>query len=314
MGLRLKTSGGSIRQQNLTSRFASAILTLWLAAQGGALAYTLGRGRWRARTWALLSSHKPTNTSIDRSSDDARRIAELAELAGGLAHELRNPLSTMMINLKLLAEDLRDETADFHDTRRRSLLKVDGLRREADRLQQLFDEFLNLAGPVTLAEKEVNLGDLIQRLGTFLDPLLASSQVELTISVPSDEASNSVAICLGDENLLSQAVLNLAINAHQAMPDGGTLRIAAGTSDDDAWVTVTDTGVGIAPEDYDRVLKPFFSTKGKGTGLGLSITQRIIHEHGGTLTFSSELAKGTTFTVRLPATHPDNPTPPTKSQ
>jgi len=216
----------------------------------------------------------------------------------------------MMINLKLLAEDLRDETADFHDTRRRSLLKVDGLRREADRLQQLFDEFLNLAGPVTLAEKEVNLGDLIQRLGTFLDPLLAASKVELTISAPSDDASDSVAICLGDENLLSQAVLNLAINAHQAMPDGGTLRIAAGTSAAEAWVTVSDTGVGIAPEDYERVLKPFFSTKGKGTGLGLSITQRIIHEHGGTLTFSSELAKGTTFTVRLPATHPDDPDDP----
>ncbi len=214
----------------------------------------------------------------------------------------------MMINLKLLAEDLRDESADFGDTRRRSLLKVDGLRREADRLQQLFDEFLNLAGPVTLVRTAVNLGGLIGRLGTFLDPLMSSSQVELTIAVPGDtDSENSSVICLGDENLLSQAILNLAINGHQAMPSGGRLRIATGSSDDQAWVTVSDTGVGIAPGDYDRVLKPFFSTKGKGTGLGLSITQRIIHEHGGTLTFSSQLAKGTTFTVILPSAAPDKP-------
>jgi len=250
---------------------------------------------------------KPTNTSTPRSDEDARRVTELAELAGGLAHELRNPLSTVMINLKLLGEDLRDESADFADVRRRSLLKVDVLSRETQRLQQLFDEFLHLTGPVTLSETEVDLSEVVDRLAAFLDPLLASSHVALTISTPkSDEkkASSSArttpAICLGDKNLLSQAILNLAINAHQAMPDGGTLRIATGTTKDETWVTVSDTGVGIAPQDYQRILKPFFSTKAKGTGLGLSITRRIIQEHGGSLTFSSELGKGTTFTIRLP--------------
>jgi len=228
--------------------------------------------------------------------DDSRRVNELAELAGGLAHELRNPLSTMMVNLKLLAEDLRDDSADPVDVRRRSLLKVDGLRREAERLQQLFDEFLNLAGPFTLKKETVDLGSVISRLATFLDPLLRSNRVDLTVSTP-----DSPVYCRGDENLLSQALLNLAINAQQAMPDGGDLRMATGTTDGEAWITVSDTGMGIAPADHQRVFKPFFSTKAKGTGLGLAITRRIIHEHGGTLTLSSELSKGTSFTVRLAA-------------
>ena len=224
-----------------------------------------------------------------------RTVAEMAELAGGLAHELRNPLSTMMINLKLLAEDLRDTTSPFEDVRRRALLKVEVLRRESQRLQSLFDEFLNLTGPCRLRPEPTDLNLIVDRLVEFFAPLAQSKGIEVRL----DRAETPVR-CVADEKLLSQALLNIVVNAQEAMPDGGILRLSVGQGGGCATVAVSDTGVGIAPEDRERIWRPFFSIKASGTGLGLSLTQQIISEHGGRLDFESELGRGTTFTIRLP--------------
>lgn len=231
------------------------------------------------------------------SAEYQRIIAEMAELAGGLAHELRNPLSTMMINLKLLAEDLRDADAHPDDIRRRALLKVDTLRREAERLQSLFDEFLQLTGPFRLQRREGDISAVIRRLVEFVGPLAHSKNVEVVV-----EGADRPLVGFIDEKLLGQAVLNLVLNAQEAMPGGGRLTISAAIQDDVVQISVSDTGVGIAPEDRPRIFRPFFSTKRTGTGLGLSLTQRIIQEHGGTLEFTSEPGLGTTFTFRLPRT------------
>ena len=236
-------------------------------------------------------------------TDHQRKIAEMAELAGGLAHELRNPLSTIMINLKLLAEDLADDRAKAGDVRRRARLKVEVLQREAERLQSLFDEFLNLAGPCRLHEKLCDLNALVDGLVGFFEPLAHSQGIGIQVVRRRDSLP-----CRVDENLLRQALLNLLINAQQAMPDGGVLTITVDGDDRAARITVSDDGVGIAPEDRERILRPFFSTKSRGNGLGLSITQRIIHEHGGTLSFESEVGRGTTFTVTLPLTPGDTDT------
>lgn len=236
-------------------------------------------------------------------TDQQRKIAEMAELAGGLAHELRNPLSTIMINLKLLAEDLADDHAKAGDVRRRARLKVEVLQREAERLQSLFDEFLNLAGPCRLHEKPCDLNALVDGLVGFFEPLAHSQGIGIQVVRRRDSLP-----CRVDENLLRQALLNLLINAQQAMPDGGVLTITVDGDDGAARITVSDDGVGIAPEDRERILRPFFSTKSRGNGLGLSITQRIIHEHGGTLSFESEVGRGTTFTVTLPLTPGDTDT------
>ncbi len=224
-----------------------------------------------------------------------RVIAEMTELAGGLAHELRNPLSTILINLELLAEDLQDSGADPDEARRRALLKVDTLRREAKRLQALCDDFLNLAGPCRVQHKPTDLNAVLARLGEFFEPLARQHKIRLKLLDPDSEV-----ICPADEKLLSQAILNLLINAQQAMPDGGLLRI--GARKDGLWavIEVSDTGVGVAPEHHEQILRPFFSTKVNGTGLGLSTTRRIVEEHNGTLTFESTVGKGTTFTIRIP--------------
>ncbi len=222
-------------------------------------------------------------------------VAEMAELAGGLAHELRNPLSTMMVNLKLMAEDLRDTTAHPDDVRRRALQRVDVLRHEAERLQGLFNDFLSTTGPCRLNRTPVDLHQLATRLAAFFGPLARDHDVR--IELRDDGVPLTVNV---DEKLLSQATLNLVINAQEAMPDGGRLTIETKRDGDHAVISVADTGIGVAPEHRDRLLRPFFSTKGTGTGLGLSVTRRIVGEHGGTLTFTSKPSCGTTFTIRIP--------------
>lgn len=233
----------------------------------------------------------------DASTELSRRLVELSELAGGLAHELRNPLSTIMINLKLLAEDLMDASADFDAVRRRALIRVDSLRREAERLQGIFDDFLRLTNPFRLNKSPVDIVATVHRLAEFFDPVARSHGLTLTV-----EACSTPAVCEADENLLRQALLNLLINAQQATGPGGTITLGCAVDGGDAVVSVRDTGAGIAPEARERVFRPFFSTKQGGSGLGLSLTQRIVHEHGGSLTFESEVGKGTTFYIRLPRT------------
>lgn len=229
----------------------------------------------------------------------AATVAEISGLAGGLAHELRNPLSTVMVNLKLLAEDLQDQDADPQDVRRRALLKVDVLRGEAQRLQNLFDDFLNLTGPCRVDKKNIDINTIMQKMVTFFEPLAHNHRIQLQL-----ELAASPLMCQVDDELLSQALLNIVVNAQQAMPEGGQITIAIKDCGDHIELSVTDNGVGIAPEDQERILKPFYSTKRSGTGLGLSITHRLIQAQGGKLEFTTELGKGTTFTISLPRETP----------
>lgn len=225
----------------------------------------------------------------------AQWVAQLSELAGGLAHELRNPLSTMKVNLKLLAEDLADEEARPEDVRRRALLKVDVLRREADRLQALFDDFLNLTGVHELERTLVDLDQVVERMITFFEPMATSHGITIRAMAPGTPLA-----CRVDEKLLSTALLNLVVNATDAMPQGGTLTIEASRDGHDAVIAVSDTGIGMPPEILDRVFRPFFSNKASGTGLGLALTRRIVREHGGRLSVQSTVGAGSTFTIRLP--------------
>lgn len=223
----------------------------------------------------------------------------MTELVGGLAHELRNPLSTMMVNLKLLTEDLQDIDAPPEDTRRRALLKLDVLKREAERLQTLFDKFLNLTVSDGPELRETDINAVVRGLVEFFEPSAKNANVTIELALAPDPLT-----CHADETLLRQALLNIVINGQQAMPNGGTLRIVTDVRDNDVIIRVADTGTGVAREDRDRILRPFFSTKAGGNGLGLSITQRIIGEHGGSLSFESEPGEGTTFTIRLPHVAP----------
>lgn len=218
------------------------------------------------------------------------QLAEMGKLAAGLAHELKNPLSTLKLNLQLLQEDLAQlPGAEASRNRAATLWKV------ADRLTQTLEDFLRYAGRLELHLQLVALNTLVQDLVDFLHPQAQAANVRVHTAL---SAANP--LCHVDPHLIKQALFNLMINAVQAMPHGGELIIRTQSGRNGAIVDIADTGVGITPENLERIFDAYFTTKKGGTGLGLPTARRIIEEHRGHLTVTSEPGQGTNFRVELP--------------
>ena len=224
----------------------------------------------------------------------AERLAELGTLTGGLAHELKNPLSTVGLNLRLLREDLDGPDADP-----RVLRRIDTVAGEADRLRQTLDDFLRYAGRLELDAAPTDLGRLLEDLVDFFAPQASAHRVRLRLDPPP-----SPVVALADGKLVKQAALNLLLNAVQAMPDGGECVVSAARSGRSAVVTVTDTGPGVAAEVRGRIFDAYFTRRKGGTGLGLAMAKRIADEHGGSLSVDDDPGGGARFTLRLPAATP----------
>lgn len=227
---------------------------------------------------------------IDRAKH-AERLAELGTLTGGLAHEIKNPLSTVQLNLQLLLEELQ------HDNPPHSRLtsRLATCERETSRLRDILDGFLRYAGKMELDKKNVELNRLCEEMVDFLLPQAQQQKVQLRLKPAPENVSLSA-----DERLLKQAVLNLVLNAIQAMPNGGELILAVSKTATHGVIDVIDTGSGIPPEKLDKIFDAYYSTKRGGTGLGLAMTRRIALEHGGAVTITSEPGKGSDFALRLP--------------
>ena len=244
----------------------------------------------------------------ERRARSAERLAELGSMTAGLAHEIKNPLSTVGLNAQLLAEGLNDAQLPEHE-RGRLLNRLESLSREAERLRGILTDFLQFAGRVKLDTQPRDLGRIVADLYDFFHPQCDQNGIVMRINVP--EASVKTPV---DEGLLKQALLNLMINATQAMadrevdPGGGThgvrgeliLRIDA--DDDEARIHVIDTGPGIEPERLQQIFHPYVSHTRGGTGLGLSTARRIIEEHGGRIVVHSEVGRGSDFVIHLPRT------------
>jgi len=223
------------------------------------------------------------------------QLIELGQLAGGLAHEIKNPLSTIGVNLSLLAEDLA-HSPQPHDAR--MLRRLAAVQTEAARLKDILDDFLRYAGRMELTRERADLRRVVQELTDFFAPQADTARVVLRTQAPEQPVRVDI-----DVNLIKQALLNLMINALQAMPEGGELMLKISAPlDACCLLEVIDTGIGIPPENLSRVFQVYYSTKTRGTGLGLATTQRILREHGGTIRVQSEPGKGTRFLVQLPLT------------
>lgn len=218
--------------------------------------------------------------------------AELGHLGAGLAHEIKNPLSTINLNLKLMSEDLQGSPRQEH---RRLLSRLAGVRQEADRLKDILEDFLRYAGKYELQVAVVDLRRVIRELADFFDPQAQAGRVLLRVALGEQPVP-----CPVDEDLLKQALLNLMINSVQAMAGGGELLVRLSSHRQEAMIEVIDTGPGIAPEEIEKVFQVYYSTKKGGTGLGLPTTRRIIKEHGGNIAVQSQVGKGTRFLVTLP--------------
>jgi signal transduction histidine kinase len=222
---------------------------------------------------------------------------DLAELAGGFIHEIKNHLSTLGLNLQLLAEDFQDPQSQRE---RRAVERVQRLQTECQRLLDLSNDFLRFARVKDLELVPSNLATVIGEMCDFFGPMARQANIDIKCYVPADLPGVKL-----NPELFKQALLNLMLNATQAMPQGGELTIQATAESGEVCLSLIDTGSGIAPEILGRLFRPFFSTKPGGTGLGLATTRRIIRAHGGDLSVQSEVSRGTKFTIRLPAQHPE---------
>jgi two-component system sensor histidine kinase PilS (NtrC family) len=238
-------------------------------------------------------------TQIKKMEEQIRRsdrLAVVGELAAGMAHEIRNPLASMSGSIQLLSEGLvLDETG-------RELMEI--INCEVSRLNSIITDFLRFASPRPLELKVVNILGILRETATLLR---RSSPASCEIVVESGDSEE----CLveADPKLMKQVFWNFSRNAIEAMPNGGRLTLAAarvareveeGKVVDHLQITFSDNGVGISPEEIEKVFTPFHSTKEQGTGLGLAIVSKIVEAHRGKIDVQSRVGKGTIFSVTLP--------------
>ena len=258
---------------------------------------------------------------------------ELAEVAGGFIHDIKNHLSTLSLNLQLLAEDFSQPNPET-PREKRALAKIQKLQTECDHLVEISNDFLRFARLSSLEREPCDLTEVVEELIDFFMPTAQKANIDIRAHLPADLPP----VCLNRE-LFKQALLNLFLNAQQAMPQGGVLTIQVnletslaphlvpiaplpvtplppgergnregragdGKGDegplDTVCLYIIDTGTGMPPEVTARIFRPFFSTRQGGTGLGLATTRKIIEAHDGTIEVQSAVGRGTRFAIRLP--------------
>lgn len=225
-------------------------------------------------------------TEFQRRQAAAERLATIGKVAGGIAHELRNPLNVVKTSVYFIL-NAKNASPDKIKTHLQRIERQVGV---ADGVITALNDFSRLPVPqMDRVEVEPCLKDVLE-----VTTLPRTLKIEWALGSPSPAV-------MGDRAQLHIVFSNLIRNARDAMPEGGTLRLAATSNLDHVDVQVQDTGIGIPAENLSRIMEPLYSTKAKGIGLGLSIAQEIVGRHNGTLRVASQQGVGTTFTVRLPS-------------
>jgi PAS domain S-box-containing protein len=232
-----------------------------------------------------LDSIESINTQLQVSE----RLAALGRITAGVAHEVKNPLNSMRLWLENLKESLPTEP----DTGSQQAVQV--LDKEIDRLDAVVKRFLDFTRPMDVRLEATQLADLLKEVVEVASPQLQKSKIQVAQLLPIDVPEVYV-----DRALLKQAVLNLVLNAVDAMPTGGQLRLMLSRRGEMAEITVGDTGKGIPLENRQKIFQLFFTTRPGGSGIGLASTFRIVQLHNGSIDFTSEVGRGTTFRIELP--------------
>ncbi|MHC4213646.1 MAG: sensor histidine kinase [Planctomycetota bacterium] len=241
-----------------------------------------------------------TEKEINRPQRD---LEELGKLTGGLAHEIKNPLSTIKVNLKLITEDLESRPGDLSNMGSetpdriisRAVRKIAVVQKETDRVERILEGFLRYVDRTKLQMTDSDINALAGDMIDFYSPQAHSHSIRVRQGLYKEQL-----VCKVDAGMLKQVLLNLFINAQQAMNDGGELMIKTDRQENDAIIQISDTGCGIAPDKLPRIFDAYYSSRQEGSGLGLPTARRIIEDHKGTITVDSELSKGTSFTIKLP--------------
>ena len=224
-----------------------------------------------------------TRRQLELQLDVSSRLAAISRLTSGVAHEIKNPLNAMALHLEVLKSKLDAAEPE-----------IDVIAREIQRLDNVVKTFLSFNKPIELQTSPVDLSELVQEVVT----LVAVDASGRNIQVDTDLDRNTWVN--GDRDLLKQAILNVIINAQEAMQEGGRLAIRTERVGAEFHVVIADSGPGIPADVQDRIFNLYFTTKEGGSGIGLAMTFRVVQLHSGTIDFVSEPGKGTTFRLRFP--------------
>ncbi len=231
--------------------------------------------------------------AVQMESEPPQESRLIETLAAGVAHEVRNPLNSVQINLSILEHELLELLPDRSDAHVFEVLRK--IAGEIKHLDDFVSEFLRFARPPRLKLERLAVRPLIADLAAFMAPECSKKGVALDLDLRGPE------VALLDGFQLKQAILNLVLNALQATPVGGHVTVGTVGDKSHLAVTVADDGEGMSPETRERAFTPFFTTREEGTGLGLPLVRRIAEQHGGSVEISSEPADGTTVTMVFPA-------------
>lgn len=250
--------------------------------------------------FVISGGSNATCKMVQETVQDAERInqrlldqyTEIAQLAGSLAHEIKNPLSTILMNMDLLAEDFQDpQTPEV----RRARQKIEIVQQQCVRLQNLLNDFLKFARIRDLTLSPGDLNELVDRILSFEEERARQTGIEIVRYLDPDLPSIML-----DEETLHAALMNLVLNAIQSMPHGGTLTVRSRATKSGVALDLIDTGCGMNAETAMHMFDPFFTTKDGGSGLGLPTTRKIVEAHGARIDVQSEVDHGTQFTLEFP--------------
>jgi signal transduction histidine kinase len=225
---------------------------------------------------------------IGRQLQIADRLTAIGKVSGGVAHEVKNPLNAILLHVEVARAKLASGDTDVGP-------QMEIIAREILRLDRVVKTFLDFTRPVELNLTTVPLDGLVGEIVDLARPQAGASRIRIEARQQAEGAEVRV-----DRDLLKQAVLNVVMNAMQAMPDGGDLRFESSATAETAEIRISDTGPGIPAELRDKVFRLYFTTRKEGSGIGLAMTFRIVQLHDGTIDFTSEPGHGTTFAIRLP--------------
>jgi two-component system, NtrC family, sensor histidine kinase HydH len=243
-------------------------------------------------TFMTSESQDLTHQDSQSPQPTTNHAAELAELAGGFIHEIKNHISTLGLNIQLLAEDFEQAKTPIE---RKAYDRILRLQNECQRLSELSNDFLRFARLRELNRQPASLLDVVGDIVDFFYPTARAAGIEIKTFLATD-----LPLVPMDVDLFKQALLNLMLNAEQAMNEGGELIVQARAEPGWVRLDVIDNGIGMSPENLARCFSAFHTTKAGGNGLGLPTTRRIVEMHGGRIDVQSELGKGTQFSIRLP--------------
>jgi signal transduction histidine kinase len=245
------------------------------------------------KTFSQQMEEKIQKTTADLKKTEAQlirseKLAALGQLAAGIAHEIRNPLTSINILIHSMTKNLPSGDSHKED------LKV--IEEEIHRMNEILDQFLRFAKPATPLLEKADVFSIFEETLQLLRPHIEKQLIVV------EKEFQPLPIILMDREQMKQVFLNLLLNAIQAMPGGGHLTLRGQNSEDGQWIhiSIQDSGIGISSENINKLFDPFFSTKEGGIGLGLSITHRIIDQHHGKIEVESAPGKGTLFTIWLP--------------